>query len=285
MKISVIMASYNYAQYLEEAINSVINQSHQDWELIIVDDGSSDNSVEIIKSYCEKDNRIKFFQHPDGKNKGLKETLLLGLSHATGEWIAFLESDDYLSPDNLSKKIDIVQKYPDVKLIFNCVEILKDEKCSLKRQKNLENTYNKLRKMIFPKNMFYDFYINNMILTFSSVMVEKNALKDANYNATVDVLLDWWLWIHLAYKNKFYYIDEKLTFWRLHHESYLTKGKKPLLKWIQLMAYHDVYQKNEKPFRILFYIIYSTVILFFVKSFKFFKKFIYRLIFTSKNTL
>jgi len=104
MKISIITANYNYAQYIEEAINSVINQSYGDWELIIVDDGSSDNSVEIIKSYCEKDSRIRLFQHANGENKGLKETLLLGISHASGDWIAFLESDDSFTLDNLQQE-------------------------------------------------------------------------------------------------------------------------------------------------------------------------------------
>jgi len=103
MKISILIASYNYAQYIEEAINSVINQSYQNWELIIVDDGSSDNSLEIIKSYCEKDSRIKLFQHENNQNNGLKETILLGLENVMGDWVAFLESDDVFMPDNLAK--------------------------------------------------------------------------------------------------------------------------------------------------------------------------------------
>jgi glycosyltransferase involved in cell wall biosynthesis len=70
-KISVITVSYNYENYIKETIESVINQTFQDWEMIIVDDGSKNNSVEVIKSYCEKDNRIKFFQHEHGVN--LKE--------------------------------------------------------------------------------------------------------------------------------------------------------------------------------------------------------------------
>ena len=84
MKISVITASYNYAQYIEETISSVLSQSYQDWELVVVDDGSSDGSVEIIESYCKKDSRIKLYQHEGGQNKGLKETLLLGLEHSQG---------------------------------------------------------------------------------------------------------------------------------------------------------------------------------------------------------
>lgn len=272
MKISIITANYNYAQYIEEAINSVINQSYQDWELIIVDDGSSDNSVEIIKSYCTKDSRIKLFQHPDEKNKGLKDSLLLGLSHITGDWVAFIESDDYFHTDNLSKKVEIMKNHPDIKLVFNKVEFIKTEEKSAKNIKIFEETQEKLSKMKFPRNMFFDFYINNMILTFSCVMVKTDILRNADYNTPVDTMLDWWLWIHLAYKNKFYYIDEVLTYWRLHDESYLLRGKKPITCPVQVQAYFDIYKKTEKPFFMLLFMLYSSVILLFVRTYRFIRR-------------
>jgi len=269
MKISIITASYNYAQYIEEAINSVISQSYQDWELIVVDDCSSDNSVEIIKSYCEKDSRIKLFQND--KNKGLKETILLALSHATGDWVSFLESDDVFSPDNLSKKVEIIEKNPEVKLIFNKVNFLWQGR--EKFQSGIfEKTQRDLAKMTFPRNMFKDFYINNRILTFSCVMVEANILKTANFNSPVDALLDWWLWIHLAYKNKFYYIDKELTSWRLHEQSYVQTGKKPILYFVQVQAYRDVYLNSGKPLWLLFFILYSTLKLFIVRCFRFIRR-------------
>lgn len=259
MKISIITASYNYAQYIQESINSVINQTYQDWELIVVDDGSSDNSVEIIKSYCAKDSRIKLLQHANGENKGLKETLLLGLKHATGDWIAFLESDDILYPKNLSKKAEIIHKCPTVKLIFNKVEFFGDEKRINLEKKILDKTQKKLSKMSFPKNMFKDLYLKNMILTFSCVMVEKNALIHTDFNTPVDSMLDWWLWTHLAYKNDFYYIDEELTKWRLHEKSYIKNARKPKLNLVQVKAYNDIYKKNGKKLELLIFIIISII--------------------------
>ena len=128
MKVSIITASYNYEKYIEETIQSVIQQTYTDWELIIVDDGSSDNSIKIIKKFCEKDNRIKLYTHENNQNKGLKETLLLGISKAQSNWVVFLESDDLITADYLKKKIDIIQKYPQVGLIFNDVQLFGDEK-------------------------------------------------------------------------------------------------------------------------------------------------------------
>lgn len=275
MKISVITASYNYAKYLDAAISSVINQSYQDWELIIVDDGSSDNSVEIIKSYSKKDSRIKLFQHEDSCNKGLKETLLFGIKHATGEWIAFLESDDYLAPDYLSKKIQIAQKNPDVALIFNKVNFVADEHTK-KKAKNLERLQNKLSKIKYPKNMFFDFFIDNPILTFSCVMAKADILKQpefgADYNTPVDTFLDWWLWVHLAYKNVFYYTQEELTFWRLHGGSYIFWGEKPIFKPVQVLAYIDVWGKSGKPFSLLIFMFFSSAKLLLVRGFRFFRR-------------
>lgn len=292
MKISVILSSYNYAGYIKEAIDSVIEQTYKNWELIIVDDGSSDNSVEIIESYCNKDSRIKLLQHDDKLNHGLKETLLLGLKHATGAWIAFLESDDYLSPYYLARKVEVItnaQRCEDTKmsrcvekvssaaplhlyasslpfkLIFNKVKFSGEEKISKKRLRIVKKTQNKLSKITFPKNMFYDFYIDNMILTFSCVMVEANTIKNADFNTPNDSTLDRWLWVHLAYNNDFYYIDEELTRWRLHEKSYIKA--KPRFFFPQISAYGDVYKKNPK-ISLWLWILYSNIRLIFIKSFR-----------------
>lgn len=262
MKISILTANYNYAQYIEDAINSVLNQTYQDWELIIVDDGSSDNSAEIIKSYCKKDERIKFFQHNNAENKGLKESILLALKNTTGDWIAFLESDDIFEPENLEKKVEIIKKYPQTKLVFNKVKFLSEEK--RKQQRIYEKTQEKLSKMSFPRNMFYDFSIDNMILTFSCVMVESNVLKNTDFNTPIDSSLDRWLWVHLAQKNDFYYIDEELTQWRLHSESYIKRQKKPALYFPQISAYFDILKKDKK-FLLLPFILYSFIISSFVR--------------------
>lgn len=269
MKISVITASYNYAQYIEEAINSVINQSYQDWELIVIDDASSDNSVEIIKSYCQKDSRIKLFQNE--QNKGLSATLLQGLSHATGDWVAFLESDDFFAPDNLSEKVEIIedakrQGRKEAKLIFNKVEFLCEEKRP--QQEVYEKTQIELSKKKFPRNMLYDFNVDNQILTFSCVMVESNIIKNADFNAPLDAALDRWLWIHLAQNNDFYYLDKALTTWRLHKNSYIQECKKPILNFPQIAAYFDIYKKENKPFRIGLFLLYSVVLSACIKVFR-----------------
>lgn len=105
MKVSVVTASYNYQDYIKEAIQSVLNQTYKDLELIIVDDCSTDNSVQVINSY--KDDRIKLFVNE--KNLGLQKTVKRGIENASGEWIVFLESDDILKPDNIEKRSELLK--------------------------------------------------------------------------------------------------------------------------------------------------------------------------------
>lgn len=102
-KVSIIMPNYNCEKFLEETINSVLNQTYYDWELLIVDDCSTDDSVEIIRKYIEQDDRIKLFINE--KNSGAAASRNWALREATGRWIAFLDSDDLWLPEKLEKQL------------------------------------------------------------------------------------------------------------------------------------------------------------------------------------
>lgn len=225
-KISIITASYNYADFIKETIQSVLEQTYSNWELLVVDDGSSDDSVAIIKEFCQKDGRIKLFQHPDCSNRGLKETILLGLEKADGDWVAFLESDDIWDKNYLAEKVEVLRKHPGAKVIFNDVEMFGDDGVI----KDYEKYFKMNRKILgtkkYPANIFGGFSFQNLIPTFSCAMVEKTALKSADFNSSVPAFLDHWIWAHLAYDNDFYYIDKKLTKWRMHSKSYIEKSEK-----------------------------------------------------------
>ena len=97
VKLSVILPVYNVAPYLEEALNSILNQTLKDIEIIAVNDGSPDNSGEILKSYQQKDSRVIYISQ---KNQGLSMARNAALPHATGKYIYMMDSDDVLSkPD------------------------------------------------------------------------------------------------------------------------------------------------------------------------------------------
>lgn len=105
--VSVIMPSYNTANYISESINSVIKQTYKNWELIIVDDCSNDNTDEVVNSFL-KDERIKYFKNE--RNSGAAISRNKALREAKGRWIAFLDSDDLWVPEKLKKQISFMEK-------------------------------------------------------------------------------------------------------------------------------------------------------------------------------
>ncbi len=224
-KISILTASYNYENYIKETIESVLAQTYQNWEMVIVDDGSKDNSVEVIKKYCAQDSRIKLYQHENAQNKGLSETIQLGIKKATGDWIAFLESDDTFNHDYLEEKVKIAQKYPNVDFIYNDLNLFGDEhicqsfeKCHIQKQKKI------LKKCSNPDSLIKLFKKNsaiNPVPTFSCVMTKPYLLANLNFNSPNKPSLDWFLWLQIAQNTTFYFIDKKLTNWRMHYSSYI----------------------------------------------------------------
>ena len=100
--ISIIVPVYNAEEYLCECMDSIIGQTYEDWELILVDDGSKDSSGDICDEYSQKDSRIKVFHKTNG---GVSSARNHGLEHANGEWIAFIDADDWVDDDYLEKSI------------------------------------------------------------------------------------------------------------------------------------------------------------------------------------
>lgn len=115
MKVSIVTISYNQAQFLEQAITSVIHQNHPDIEYIVVDAGSTDGSREIIETYQHKIDKTVL-----EKDNGAADGLNKGFSYATGEVFGFLNSDDELLPDALARVVDFFQHHPEVDVVSGC---------------------------------------------------------------------------------------------------------------------------------------------------------------------
>lgn len=260
MLISVLMTSYNYESYIKEAIDSVLNQTFEDWELIIVDDASIDASVQIISKAAGSDKRVRTVIND--KNIGLAASLQKAAKYAGGKWIAILESDDIWTPDYLEEKVKAIIQHPDAGIVFNDVDAI-EEKDSMKTLIELNRMF--LRAKKFPRNMFWDINIRNRILTFSSVMIRRDLLENVNWNTPSDRLLDWWLYIQLAYDNKFYYLDKKLTKWRIHSDSYINRKNSARGIMTNILAMMEVFRKKHS-LKVLLCILYSIPVFIFAKT-------------------
>lgn len=119
--VSIVLPTYNRGYLLNRAIKSVLDQTFQDFELIVVDDGSNDNTCEIINKYIESHQNIKYV-----KQQNMKQSLALntGIQLSSGKYITFINSDDYYKPDHLKVRVDFFLQNPKVDLIHGGVEII-----------------------------------------------------------------------------------------------------------------------------------------------------------------
>ena len=250
---SIIVASYNYQDLIQETLDSLINQTYKNFEVIVVDDGSKDNSVDVIKKYIDKYPFIHLYQHENGINKGLPETVALGVKKAKGEYIAFCESDDYWTTDHLEEINKKINSENNVQIIVNDVKTFGDKNRCTEMQKVIN-----LRKKIIleQKGVISElqFQQSNYIMTFSACCVHKSLLKTCIFiDVPKKTALDWWLWRQCCYKNRIHYLDKKITYWRLSNTKDIaaeTKKQnefvKKLDKIMEKRSYESVFQNNKK---------------------------------------
>ena len=118
--VSVIVPFLNGEQFIHEAIDSVFMQTYDSWELLLVDDGSTDHSTEIAKEYANKyPDKVHYLMHEKHQNKGLSASRNLGVAHSHGEFIAFLDVDDIWFPNKLEKQVNIMKEDPDIGVVVN----------------------------------------------------------------------------------------------------------------------------------------------------------------------
>jgi glycosyltransferase involved in cell wall biosynthesis len=113
-EVSIILCTYNRAQYLPNCIDSVINQIFVDWELLVVDDGSQDNTFEVVNPYLDKFDNIRYLKH---KNKKLWSAKNIGIQASLGNYITFLDSDDAYQANHLKSRLEYMRTNPEIDLI------------------------------------------------------------------------------------------------------------------------------------------------------------------------
>ena len=124
MLITIIIPIYNRAKTLPECLDSIINQEHSEFECLLIDDGSHDDSLKVCNDYADKDSRFRVFHKTNG---GVGSARNLGLENATGEWVAFVDSDDWLESNAYEQMMSELQK-KDLDVVFCGVNVIADEK-------------------------------------------------------------------------------------------------------------------------------------------------------------
>lgn len=216
--ISVVVTSYNYAQYITQTLNSVLSQTYDNFEIIVVDDGSKDNSVQIISEYVKRHDNVRLYMHPNKENKGLIASMQLGIEKSEGQYIAFCESDDYWTKEHLEKKVQMINQYENVTIISNDIELIGNE-IDIEQRREYFMSLTQLLRNGGNKIDIKHFQERNWIPTLSAVMIKTDVLKKLNFDSPVPAWVDFWLYRQILKDNLLFYVDAKLTFWR-QHESY-----------------------------------------------------------------
>lgn len=204
MLVSVIMPAYNAEKYIRQAIDSVRAQTYSDWELIVVDDASKDNTNAIVSEYCREDSRVKLLRNP--KNQGVSHTRKNGVEAAAGEWIAFLDSDDAWQPEKLEKQLALQKEY-NAKLIFTGSAFMDSEGRPLEWVLHA------------PEKIEYRQLLKQNLISNSSVLIEKKAYQECAVLAD-DMHEDFACWLRFLRKgNTAYGVDEPLLIYRLSAQS------------------------------------------------------------------
>jgi glycosyltransferase involved in cell wall biosynthesis len=119
--VSVVMIFLNEERFIEEAVRSVREQTLTDWELVLVDDGSTDGSTQIARDLATSDERIRYLDHPGHQNRGTSVTRNVGVAHTTAPYVAFIDGDDVWMPEKLAEQVELLESMPDVALVCGAV--------------------------------------------------------------------------------------------------------------------------------------------------------------------
>lgn len=161
--VSVIIPVHNGEKYIEQAIRSVIEQNYQNWELIIIDDGSQDSTASIVKQLCLEDSRIKFLQNEE--KSGVAKTRNRGIEVSNGKFIAFLDADDMWKPEKLQKQLQLIDE-KNADLVYSSYEIINDKGQTKKRE-----------PYVVPETVDFNGLLKENVVGCSTVLVKADIAK------------------------------------------------------------------------------------------------------------
>lgn len=202
--VSVIMPAYNCEKYVVEAINSVLAQTYKNWELLVLDDGSKDNTLQIIEEFSQKDSRIKAL--PNGKNMGVSATRNRGIELASGDWIAFLDSDDMWEPLKLEKQFEVVEN-KSAEFLFTGSSYINEEGEPFRGMFEV------------PEKVTYKRLRNQNVISCSSVLVKKKYFENIKMEKD-EMHEDYAVWLRILKLGVTAYgVNEPLLIYRISRNS------------------------------------------------------------------
>ncbi|MEC7910662.1 MAG: glycosyltransferase family 2 protein [Pseudomonadota bacterium] len=244
---SVIICCYNSEKYLEESINSITEQTLDDWELVIINDGSTDGTEKIIKSFIQKDFNINYIYQ---ENKGFACARNKALAAAEGEWIVILDHDDIAVPRRLEYQLSQINKNPNSKLFFGdalCFGSGVKEYMRFDISRNIDK-FDPCHLDLSKKNAYQNLYQYGCFIVSSTVTFNKlAAVEVGGFNQDYKFVADYDFFLKFALKYDLYCTKEIISKWRAHKDQSTNELRKELFKELSLI-YFRAYRSNQLNF-------------------------------------
>lgn len=247
-RVSVVIPTYNYANYLLEAVQTVLDQSYDDFELLIVDDGSTDNTGEMTRPLLH-DPRVRYVYQ---QNRGLAEARNVGIRTTEGEFVAFLDADDLWLERKLERQVEIMDSTPEVGLVYTNILFIDGEGQIL-----TDRQWAQRRK----ETMFEDLLFNNVVTgSASSSMVRRECFDRVGvFDETLRSLEDLDLWLRIARCYDFQRVDEPLAKIRHHQLNMQVDVDRMAEGWLAYLAKREVPNQYRAADRLARYEILSRI--------------------------
>jgi glycosyltransferase involved in cell wall biosynthesis len=211
-EVSIIIPTYNYSQYIEDTIGSLLQQTFEAWECLIIDNGSTDKTYEIVKNYLTKDSRLKYFFI---SHTTTSEARNIGLKNAKGQFIQFLDSDDLLSPEKLKCHADFLSVNPEIDLVYSDSLYFDDIDKDRKHLRKTRNANSPNEQLYFSGQSWELLPLINAhnIWTICSPMFRKSILDfSGSFNPKLNWVEDWEFYYRLIAQNiQIKYIDSETS--------------------------------------------------------------------------
>ena len=247
MKVSVIIPVYNSEKYIEQTIDSVLNQTYKNIEIIVINDGSIDNTEKILESYVNK-NQIIYIKKENGGPAAARN---LGIKQAQGEYVAFLDSDDIWEPNKIEEQIKLTAKQKEPVVIFSKRFLLP----------SLKHDDTKLFSGYIYKNL-----IKNNFITNSSVFIDRKIINDIgqiNESPTLFAIEDYEYWLRISKKYCFFYVDLPLVGYRIHEKQINKTTKKHQISKLLL---NELIKNLPSRYSFMNFIYYLKMLLFEIRQ-------------------
>lgn len=219
--ISVIIPLYNHERFIKEAVDSVLNQSFQDFELIIVNDGSTDNSEDIIKNI--KDDKIIYLYQ---ENKGAHNAINRGIHISRGEYVSILNSDDIYYPNRFEEILKIFEADPSIYAVFSYIELIDEKGNHVGLKKGADDNwlgFDHNTSFRQHNNIILDLLAGNFLHTSSNLFCRKNVFGTIGYFSDLKYTHDYDFFLRLCYHYKIHIIKKPLLKYRFHNRNTMSE--------------------------------------------------------------